>query len=374
MSETGGLVRTDHYRHGQPEKLGILLVALGSPDSPAPGALKRYLRQFLGDRRVIEMSKLPKWLLLNLIILPRRSHVAAANYRKIWRKEGAPLLLFSYSQQNKLHQTLIKDYPFVTVGLGMSYGKPAISQALLKLKEEGVTRLLIFPLYPQYASATVGSVFESVTEELRRWRWIPDTRFIHSYHDHPEFIKVLADSVRASRRPKDKNSLLLFSFHGIPLASLGQGDPYHCHCHKTARLVAAELKLRESDYRVTFQSRFGKQPWLQPYTDETLAALPAKGIKDLRVICPGFSSDCLETIEEIDRENREVFIKAGGQHYDYIPCLNDTPNHIAMMASLAEENCSDWFKRLGQINKAEHRNLSKDEYLKHKNANPTLGR
>ena len=251
------------YEHGQGEKLGILLVNLGTPAAPTTTALRLYLRQFLSDLRVIETPRILWWFLLNFFIVPRRSPRSAAAYAKIWTKAGSPLLVYSRKQQKQLAFRLNSPTVPTIVELGMSYGEPSIPKALRTLQQQRVTKLLILPLYPQYASSTVGSVFETVTKELRTWRWIPDLRTIHSYHDNPSFIRTLASSVRQFQKSHGKPQLLLFSFHGIPLASLLAGDPYHCQCHKTARLLAESLGLKEQEYRVCFQSRFGKQEWLK---------------------------------------------------------------------------------------------------------------
>ena len=336
--------------HDTVQRLGVLLVNLGTPAAPTVAALRTYLRQFLSDRRVIEVPKWVWWFMLNFVILPRRSSRSAQAYQKIWQEQGSPLLIYSRDQQTKLQQRFSPRYPFVCVELGMSYGEPSIPQALQSLKRQGATKLLVIPLYPQYASSTVGSVFEAVNAELKRWRWIPELRFITSYHDRPQYITSIADAVRSFRKRYGKSRFLLFSFHGAPLISLMQGDPYYCQCQKTARLVAENLKLNSDEYQVCFQSRFGKQPWLQPYTDETLRSLPAKGIKDVQIICPGFASDCLETLEEIDGENRALFLKAGGEQFGYIPCLNAKPRQIGILAKLVGETCSDWFEPLKRMN------------------------
>ena len=348
-----------NFDHGVGERLAVLLVNLGSPAAPTASALRRYLRQFLSDPRVIETPKILWWFILNFIILPRRSPRSAAAYRKIWTKAGPPLLLYSYDQRKLIAAQLRKLKLPATVELGMSYGEPSIVTALRSLRKQGMSKLLVLPLYPQYASSTVGSVFESVTRELRQWRWIPDLRMIHSYHDNARFIKELTDSVRAFQKHHGKPQLLIFSFHGVPLASLLDGDPYHCHCHKTARLLAERLGLKQGEYRVCFQSRFGKQEWLQPYTDETLLALPKQGILRVQVLCPGFSSDCLETLEEINQENRENFLHAGGEEFHYIPCLNDSLGHIHFLTELIKEATADWHAQLKANNAPQHKRQSK---------------
>ena len=347
------------YVHGQGEKLGVLLINLGSPAAPTPTALRTYLRQFLSDTRVIETPRFLWWFLLNFIIVPRRAPRSAAVYKKIWTAAGSPLLVYSHSQQKRLAVKLKTMGLPALVELGMNYGEPSIPDALHLLKKQGMSKLLVLPLYPQYASSTIGSVFETVTGELRRWRWVPHLRMIHSYCDDPAFIKELANSVRAFQRQYGKPELLLFSFHGIPLASLLDGDPYHCQCHKTARLVVERLGLKQHEYRVCFQSRFGKQEWLQPYTDKTLLSLPTEGIHKVQVICPGFSADCLETMEEIDQENRHYFLNAGGREFHYIPCLNDAAGHINFLAQLVKRTTVDWHAQLLASNEEKNKERSR---------------
>lgn len=328
------------YRHGQGEKLAVLLINLGSPAAPTPAALRVYLRQFLSDPRVIETPRWLWWFILNMFILPRRSPRSAAVYQQVWSSAGSPLLIYSRAQQRKLQQQFRSEPVPISIELAMSYGSPSIPQALDRLKK--VTHLLVLPLYPQYASSTVGSVFEAITRLLGKWRWIPHLRLVHSYHDEPQFIQEVINSIKLFQRKNGKPQQLIFSFHGIPLASLLAGDPYHCQCHKTARLVAEGLKLRKDEYRVCFQSRFGRQEWLQPYTDKTIESLPASGIKDIQIVCPGFSADCLETLEEINQENRQLFMRAGGEKFNYIPCLNDSDGHISFLAALIRRNIGDW--------------------------------
>ena len=336
------LTGSSDHSHGQTERLGVLLVNLGTPAAPTAPALRVYLRQFLSDPRVIEAPRLLWWFILNLFILPRRSPRSAALYKKIWSPSGSPLLRFSRAQQRKLQRQFRSQPIPINVELAMSYGSPSIPQTLNELRKKGMTHLLVLPLYPQYASSTTGSVFEAITKVLSSWRWIPHLRTIHSYHDEPLFIKELVNSIQLFQQKHGKPQLLLFSFHGIPLAGFLAGDPYHCQCHKTARLVAEKLRLQENEYKVCFQSRFGRQEWLQPYTAKTLESLPAAGIKDIQVVCPGFSSDCLETLEEIEQENRQLFIQAGGKRFNYIPCLNDSTGHISFLTHLIGRNISDW--------------------------------
>ncbi len=331
------------YAHGSPECTGVLLVNLGTPEAPTPRALRKYLAQFLGDPRVIE---LPRWLwrlILHGIVLRTRPQRVAKAYAGIWTEEGSPLMAISRRQRDALESALAERAPGpVRVALGMSYGRPSIPDALAELREAGARRVVLLPMYPQYSGSTAASVFEATTAELNRWRWIPEFRWIQHYADDPGYIEALAQSVRDYRGEHGSGELLLFSFHGVPQRYLYNGDPYHCLCQKTARLVAERLGLAAADYRVTFQSRFGREPWLQPYTDKTVEALGREGLSRLDVICAGFPTDCLETIEEIGGENREIFEGAGGGELHYIPALNDRDDHIAALADLVLQHTRGW--------------------------------
>ena len=339
-----------NYRHSNDSPIGVLLVNLGSPEAPTAKALAPYLRQFLSDRRVVEA---PRWLwqlILNLIIIPTRSPKSAAAYASVWEEEGAPLILISRRQQLLLAQLLGDDY---RVELAMSYGKPSIGSALLALREQGCESLVVLPMYPQYASATVGSVFTDVVKELSTWRWTPALNFITNYYRHPLYIDALAQSIRAHQEQHGTADKLLFSFHGTPLISLFQGDPYHCQCRVTARLVAQNLSLSDTAWQLSFQSRFGKLEWLQPYTDASLEALAKSGIASVQVVCPGFSADCLETLEEIAEENKEIFLKAGGKKFSYIPALNDSEAHIELLQQLVRSHSAQWLDSRRQPNPAD---------------------
>ena len=325
----------DFEHSGKRPPVGVLLVNLGSPAAPSARALRPYLRQFLSDRRVVEAPRLLWWLILNLIILPTRSPKSARAYAAVWSAAGAPLLSISAAQQQGLAQALGPDY---AVELAMSYGQPAIAPALQRLRAQRCQRLIILPLYPQYASATVGSVFTDVWRELVGWRWIPSIACISGYYRHPLYIEALATSVVEHQRQHGRPDLLLCSFHGTPLISLFQGDPYHCQCRSTARRLAERLQLKQDQWQLSFQSRFGKQQWLQPYTDASLERLARAGVKRVQVICPGFSADCLETLEEIEQENREIFLQAGGEQFSYIPALNDAEAHIGLLSALVREH------------------------------------
>ena len=353
MSEFAG---TTDYNHLADEKIGVLLVNLGTPDAPTSSACRRYLKQFLSDRRVIEAPRWLWWWILRLKILPFRPKRTAAAYGKIWTLAGSPLLLICQRQQVAL-QAAMESLP-VRVVLGMSYGTPSIADAMRELAD--CRRLLVLPMYPQYAGSTTASVFDDVARCLSRRRRLPHLRFIADYCDDPRFITVLADSIRAHWQRNGKADKLLFSFHGTPLAMLTSGDPYHCLCHKTARLTAEVLGLSASDWMLTFQSRFGRAVWLQPYTDKTLEQLPKSGIKRVQVVCPGFAADCLETLEEIAQENREIFLAAGGKSYDYISALNGSPAHINFLRNLLADAAADWLPAVRRNNA--NRKIQQDRY------------
>ena len=347
-----------NYRHGAAENIGVLLVNLGTPESPTTGAVRRYLRQFLSDPRVVESPKW-KWLpVLFGIVLPFRSPKTAAAYRKIWTADGSPLMQYCRAQQNKI-AAAFADEP-VAAELGMSYGAPSIADALRKLQAQNCRRIVALPLYPQYAGSTVGSVFDAIAGELTKWRAVPHFRFIAAYCDDERYIAALADSIAAHFRANGRPDKLIFSFHGTPRAMLEAGDPYYCLCRKTARLAAAKLGLREDEWLVCFQSRFGKEEWLRPYTDATLQDLPRQGARNVQVVCPAFSSDCLETLEEIAEENRDIFIGAGGERFGYIPALNDSPAHIAFLTELIRDNIGDWLSDVQKQNAPAIRALQKE--------------
>lgn len=341
---------TDYF-HGKAECTGVLLVNLGTPDAPDSKSVKRYLAEFLGDPRVVEIPR-PIWLMiLHGIILNKRPPITAKLYESIWMDEGSPLLVYSKRQQVKLQDVLQRQFAGpVETEVAMRYGNPSISEGLNKLKAKGARRILVLPLYPQYSATTTATAFDEVSDVLKRWRWIPELRFINHYHDHPQYIEALALSVERHWREHGRGRYMIMSFHGLPQRNLQQGDPYHCECHKTARLLVEKLNLGDDDWMLTFQSRFGKAQWLQPYTDKTLESLPAKGIKEVDIICPGFSADCLETLEEIQGENREVFENAGGELYHYIPALNDDDRHIELMADLVKQHTQGWLETSGDWN------------------------
>jgi ferrochelatase len=331
------------FRHDAPECLGVLLTNLGTPDSCSRADVRRYLGEFLWDPRVVEVPRPLWWLVLNLVILNTRPRRSAAAYQRVWTEAGSPLLVISRQQEAALQEKLEQQSGFpVKVILAMRYGNPSIAAGLEQLRQAGARRILVLPLYPQYSATTTASTFDAVSAELRRWRWLPETRFINHYHDDPAYIDALASSVQTYQAEHGTPERLLMSFHGIPKDYFMAGDPYHCESCKTARLLADRLGLDKTQWQLSFQSRLGPREWLRPYTDETLRKLAAEGVRKVQVICPGFSADCLETLEEIAMENRDTFLEAGGESYEYIPCLNAGPAHIDMLAGLVTRHTRDW--------------------------------
>jgi protoporphyrin/coproporphyrin ferrochelatase len=331
------------YEHGSPQCTGILLTNLGTPDAPTAGAVRRFLDEFLSDPRVVEIPRLPWWLILHAVILRIRPPRSARLYRRIWTAQGSPLLRISLSQAEALQGALQARFRGpVRVALGMRYGKPSIADALQALRQANARRVLVLPLYPQYSASTTASTFDAVADELKTWRWVPELRMISHYHDHPGYIGALAESIREHWDSHGRAERLLFSFHGIPKRVFLAGDPYHCECLKTARLLAEHLQLPDGRWQVAFQSRFGREEWLTPYTDRTLRAWAQGGLKSVDVVCPGFSADCLETLDEIARENRHIFLSTGGESYRYIPALNERPQHIQALADLVMLHSRGW--------------------------------
>lgn len=333
----------EEFKHDQTEKIGVLLVNLGSPDAPDASSIRRFLREFLSDHRVIEIPQLLWQLILNFFILPFRPRKLVPLYQSIWTKDGSPLVSIAKKQMQQLEDFFSKrGNKNLSFALAMRYGNPDIRSALRQLAKDNAHKVLILPTYAQYSGTTTASIFDAVSNELQHWRWIPELRFINSYHDQDEHIQALANSVQTYWQSHKKSQKLMMSFHGLPKRNLLKGDPYYCQCHKTARLLAEKLGLDESQWLVTFQSRFGKAEWLKPYTSKTLQELAEQGVSSVDVICPGFSIDCLETLEEIAVENRDVFLEAGGQNYQYIPALNDSPEAIEAMAGLIEQHIQGW--------------------------------
>jgi ferrochelatase len=314
----------------------VLLCNLGTPDAPKTAELRRYLKEFLSDPRVVEVPRLLWWMILNLIILRIRPRRSAKLYQTVWSDEGSPLMVHSRAQAAGVKALLDKKFNRdIPVVLGMRYGNPSMESALQQLTDMNVRDITVLPLYPQYSGATTGSTFDAVAQVFTKTRWVPQLHFVGSYHQSPRYIQALCDSIQAHIDQHGMPDKLMFSYHGTPERYLKKGDPYHCLCHQTTRLVREHMGLDEDRIMTTFQSRFGREPWLQPYTDKTLEVMPAEGTKHVAVICPGFSSDCLETIEEIDGEGREIFIEHGGETFHYIPCLNAQPAHLEALAEIA---------------------------------------
>jgi ferrochelatase len=347
------------FDHGHVPAVGVLLTNVGTPEAPTTSALRRYLKEFLSDPRVIEDQGLKWKIILNGIILRTRPAKSAQGYKHVWWDEGSPLLVISGRQAEGLRVRMAGRFGNpLHVEMGMGYGTPSVASALAKLRDAGCDRILVMPLFPQYAAATVGSTFDAVSSCLQTWRWVPQLRFLTGYHDDPGYIKALAGSIREFRENHRSAERLLLSFHGLPVRALHQGDPYHCHCHKTARLLWDELGMPPADQHMSFQSRFGKEVWLQPYTGDTLTAWGKAGVKTVDVICPGFSADCLETIEEVGDEYAEIFRKAGGDKLNYIPALNERPDHLDALADILARNLSSWGIATDQWNEEQARGIA----------------
>lgn len=330
------------YRHGQNARTAVLLVNLGTPDEPTAPALRRYLAEFLSDPRVVEIPRLLWLAILHGIILRTRPAASAAKYASVWMPEGSPLAVWTRRQTEGLDKALAARGHHVLVRHAMRYGKPSVASVMDALRAEGATRVLVLPLYPQYAAATTASVGDAVMNWSLQARRVPELRFIGEYHGHPGYIDALAERLQAHWREHGRGDKLVLSFHGVPERSLTLGDPYHCQCHVTARLLAEKLDLAKEEMVVTFQSRFGKAKWLEPYTEPTLRELAAQGLKTVDVMCPGFVGDCLETLEEIAQEARDAFLEAGGQTFSYVPCVNDSPVFIEALADLALQHLQGW--------------------------------
>ncbi len=337
---------TPDYDHGTPPRVGVLLTNLGTPEAPTKQALRPYLKQFLSDPRVVEVPRAIWWFILNGIILNTRPKRSAEAYETVWTDRGSPLLYHLEDQVKGVEAKLTERYgDNLLVKGAMRYGNPSIGSALEEFASAGVQRLIVLPLYPQYGGPTTASTFDDLANNFQQRRWLPDLRFISCYHDDGGYIEAVANSVRDHWAEHGRADKLIFSYHGMPKRYLLNGDPYHCQCHKTTRLVADQLGLGPDAYLTTFQSRFGREEWLKPYTDETLKSLPENGTQSVQVICPGFSADCLETIEEIGMENRDYFLEAGGERYEYIPCLNASAAHVEVLTALINRELSGWEDR-----------------------------
>ncbi|HRP95209.1 MAG TPA: ferrochelatase [Rhodocyclaceae bacterium] len=334
------------HTHDSVARTGVLIVNLGTPAAPTAAALRPYLKQFLSDPRVVEIPRLLWWPILNGVILNTRPRKSAHKYASIWLAEGSPLKVYTERQAKLLagyfHQA---GTPDLQVEWAMRYGEPSVVAGLERLKGRGARRILVVPLYPQYAASTTASVIDEVARALTHWRNLPELRFVRSFHDHPDYVAALAQSVREHWQRNGQGEKLVMSFHGVPRRSLELGDPYHCECHKTARLLAEALQLPAERWLITFQSRFGRAQWLKPYTQPTLEALARHGVGHVDVICPGFVADCLETLEEIALECKEAFIAAGGKRFHYIPCLNERHDWIAALTAITRGELGDWLGR-----------------------------
>ena len=330
------------HAHGQAPVTGVLFCNLGTPDEATPAAVRRYLAEFLSDPRVVEIPR-AVWLpLLHGVILPLRSARSAAKYRTIWTPEGSPLKIWTERQARRLQGWLGERGHRVRVAYAMRYGQPSIAGQLDALVDAGATRILVLPAYPQYSGTTTASIIDAVAQWSATRRAIPELRFVNRYHDDRGYLQALAHGIERQWTEHGRPDHLVMSFHGVPERTLHLGDPYHCECRKTARLLADWLQLEPSRYTVTFQSRFGKAKWLQPYTEPTLRALARQGVARVDVVCPGFTSDCLETLEEIAQEGRDAFLAAGGKSFHYLPCLNDDTEWIGALGRIAEQHLAGW--------------------------------
>ncbi|RBW41621.1 ferrochelatase [Psychromonas sp. B3M02] len=338
MSRFSGITDNPHEERFH-QKTGILLTNLGSPDQPTTKAVRTYLREFLSDRRIVEIPRLIWMIILHGIVLRLRPKKSAKLYESVWTENGSPLTHITELQRDKLSALLKeKGYQDTEVVMSMRYGNPSIESGLKALREKGFTRIVVLPLYPQYSSPTTGSTFDAVSRVLQTWRWVPELHFINGYHKNTSYIESLANSIEEDLQKNGTPQKIVFSYHGMPKLFLKNGDPYYCLCLQTTRLVVEKLNLDKNLVISTFQSRFGKAEWLKPYTDATLESFPAQGIKDIAIISPAFSADCLETLEELESENREIFEEAGGEKYRYIAALNDRDDHIEAMFEVLKPN------------------------------------
>lgn len=334
------------YQHGTAPTTAILLCNLGTPDEATPSSVRRYLAEFLSDPRVVEIPKWLWWPILHGVILRVRPKRSAAKYASIWTAEGSPLRTWTKKQAVMLGGYLGQRGHRVTVRHAMRYGNPSIASVLDELKQAGTTRVLVLPLYPQYSGPTTASVIDAVAGWLKRIRSVPEFRFVNRYHDDPAYIDALARRLSDHWMANGRPDRTVLSFHGVPRRTLELGDPYHCECRKTARLLAERLGMQPDDLVVTFQSRFGRAEWLQPYTEATVVGLARSGVKRVDVMCPGFTADCLETLEEIDMEVRSAFRRAGGAEFFYVPALNDSHEWIAALSSIAIQNLQGWHTQI----------------------------
>jgi ferrochelatase len=318
-----------------PKKTGVLLANLGSPSAPTVSAVRRFLKEFLWDPRVVNLPRPLWWMILHFVVLPFRPRKSLKAYKKIWTEKGSPLIYLTRQLTEQVADKL-KDKD-ISVRHVMSYGEPSIVKQLQAFKNEGIDNLIVLPLYPQYSSTTTASIYDAVVKELNQWRHLPNIQFISDYHQDNRYIAAVAQSIQQSWNENGKNELLLMSFHGLPEQLTKWGDPYFHQCHNSAALIAEQLGIDENQWMIVFQSRFGKAQWLKPYCVNTLKELPSKGIKKIDIVCPGFAVDCLETLEEIAMENKSIFMESGGEDYRYIPALNDSEIHVDAIVSLLEQ-------------------------------------
>ena len=330
------------HQHGQPARTGVLLCNLGTPDEPTAAATRRYLAEFLSDPRVVEIPPAAWKPILHGVILRTRPAKSAAKYQQIWLPEGSPLMVWSRKQSTMLRGYLGERGHDVSVRLAMRYGNPSIASQLDELKARGCTRILVVPLYPQYSGTTTASVIDAVGAWARGVRHVPELRFVNRFHDDPGYIRALTRVMHQHWQAHGRPDKLVMSFHGVPERTLTLGDPYHCECLKTARLLAERLALKDGEWVVSFQSRFGKAKWLEPATQTVLEQLARAGTPRVDVVCPGFVADCLETLEEIAMEGRDAFKAAGGQEFHYVPCLNDNPTWLAALAEIVQDHLQGW--------------------------------
>ncbi len=331
-----------------PRKIGVLLINLGTPDATDYWSMRRYLKEFLSDQRVIEANPVIWWFILNVIILTKRPSSSGKAYKSIWNEKNneSPLKTLTRSQAKKVAGEL-SHYDDIIVDWGMRYGNPSTQSRIENLKQEGCDRILLFPLYPQYAAATTATACDKAFDALKKMRWQPSVRVVPPYYDNPDYIEALADSIKDHIAEMEWTpEVVIASFHGLPKRYFEAGDPYHCHCAKTARLLREYLGWDENKLRLTFQSRFGKEEWLQPYTDETIKKLAQEGVKNMAVVCPGFSADCVETLEEIAIEGGDIFREHGGERFTLIPCLNDSLDSVRVLTGCIKQELKGWVNNI----------------------------
>ncbi|VAW98984.1 Ferrochelatase, protoheme ferro-lyase [hydrothermal vent metagenome] len=338
-----GILENNTFTHDLTPTTGILLTNLGTPSSATVSAVRHYLAEFLSDTRVVEIPAIIWKPILYTSVLTRRPKIAAHAYNSIWMEQGSPLLVYSKAQCAAVQESLSQQFDGpIKVVLAMRYGQPSIENGLQELRAANAQRILVLPLYPQYSATTTASTFDAISIVLRSWRWVPELRMVNQYHDFAPYIKALKNSITNYWAEHQKPEKLVLSFHGLPKRNLEKGDPYFCQCHKTARLLVEALELDDSEWIMTFQSRFGKLEWLTPATDTVIKELAQTGVKNIHVVSPGFSADCLETLEEVNMQYRKLFIESGGEQYHYIPALNDSLDHISALCKLIQLHTQGW--------------------------------